>query len=521
MRCLPLMLLAAACEPLGSGLPDAAPGPGGGGGAGTLVLTPARVDFGAVSVTSQGSLELGFAITNAGDETLTVYGHNEVVPIEPPDAVVFTVPGEGPILQLEPGASLSLPLRFTPPTEGAWTGQLRVNGGEDWIDLSGEGRAPVVALSAPRAPSTPMGCTSEVLVSVDNPGSEPLHLVAAQLEGAADFGPAPLVSDLEVPAGGYLALGLPFAPPWTAAGGGERQARLRLWTDDPYRPESSVELVGLAYEGEAVVERFVYAPASMTDLLLVSDPGGVMDAYLGLASGALGGLVDGLVEANVDLHAAALSAGGDCPVWSDAADPAALTARLQAGLAGPTADERLLIDVAARTLAQSAPGDCLEGFLRPGALLSILFIAGGPDEAERSAAESLGLLRAAAPEALDLRVSAVIPTEASGCAGLTYGAGYAELALATGGVLADLCAGDWGGTYGALAAQSAAVGAGDWRWPLAERPLVDSLWVTVDGAPFGDWRYDEAENALIFDGLDTPDPGAEVELRYSTVVPCP
>jgi hypothetical protein len=131
------------------------------------------------------------------------------------------------------------------------------------------------------------------------------------------------VSDLEVPAGGHLALALPFAPPWTAAGGGERQARLRLWTDDPYRPESSVELVGLAYEGEAVVERFVYAPASMTDLLLVSDPGGVMDAYLGLASGALGGLVDGLVEANVDLHAAALSAGGDCPVWSDAADPAA------------------------------------------------------------------------------------------------------------------------------------------------------------------------------------------------------
>ena len=136
-----LVVLCGACEPLLS-----ARGPGGGDGSlageGLLVISPAEIDFGAVSVAADGPGVRSFTVTNAGGSRLTVHGHDEVIDLTEGASEVFTVDAE-PYFELEPGEARRLEVTFTAPTEGSWAGQLRVNYGVETVELSGSGRAPV------------------------------------------------------------------------------------------------------------------------------------------------------------------------------------------------------------------------------------------------------------------------------------------------------------------------------------------------------------------------------------------
>ncbi len=488
-----------------------------------LVVSPAAIDFGSVSVNGQGQALQSFRIANVGTWPVAVHGHDEPVMLAG-GAGVFRVEAE-PYFELEAGEERWFDARFQPNTEGDWQAELRVNYGLETLVLRGQGAAPVLEATDTELPAQPFGCAVDGTALLQNTGSETLVISAGTLLDDRDWQVGPLAGARIAP-GEELAVPLRFAPSWTGTPGGARDTFLRIDSNDPLVPRRDLPLRSLAYEGEQVVDLFDYAPGNRTDLLIVAETDGVMALHVDKAQAALDRLLTDLDLGNVDHHAAALTPGSACPISSPAwvssttsryTRARALDAALDGGT-GPMGDR--LLRFAADALQSGASG-CLSGFLREGAQLHIVVIAGEADASGFSAATLLGDLQEAAPLAGSLAVSAIIATDSAGCGGASYGAGYAEVALETRGEILDLCLADWGPGFGRLADVSVLAGRGGMTRALAQVPLVESIRVKVDGLTFDGWTWDPSLNAVRFAESGAPDAGSAVELRYMTAVSCP
>lgn len=489
-----------------------------------LVVSPAAIDFGSVSALGWGRLDVPFTVTNAGTGPIAVHGHDEVVVLSGEDAgAIFEVDAE-PYFELLPGETRDLAVRFVPPTEGSWTGEIRVNYGIETLALSGEGRAPVTSVEVEGAPPAAFGCASEGRVRLHNVGNEPMRIDRLGVLDGTDW-QVEARSNVELEPGGTLETPVVFQPAWTGAPGGARDTLLEFRTNDPLRPNLQVPLEGLAYEGALVVETFDYAPGIDADLLFVADTSGVMSAYVQFAEGALPAMLNAMDAGAVEQNLAALTTASNCPVsqppWmTDRWSVVARTDLLMATLGGEagTRNDRL-IDYAADALSAGA-ATCLSGFLRPGAQLHVVVIAGRAEGSDRDADVLRALLEDVAPDAGEVVVSAVISTNSSDCGGVAYGAGYAELALSTGGEVVDLCGDDWAAGFERIGTGIALDGRGALTRPLDRQPLLESLRVKVDGVTFEGWTYDATANAVRFAEETAPDAGSAVEISYMNAVDC-
>lgn len=511
----------AACDPLG-------PIPARGSETGTyaqdaLVVSPGEIDFGTVSVLRQGYATSRFTVTNAGAAPVTVHGQDEVVSDDPASRDAFAVAAD-PIFQLGPGESQDFLVTFRPSTDATYAGELRINYGIETIELYGVGSAPVASLALTDLSATPVGCTTNGTLTVSNAGSEPLELGAPKVSGAdAEDFTVGEPDRTRLRSGEELDLSVDFAP--SADGHGLRDATITLPTNDPLRPEASIAVEALGYEGEQVTERFTYAPGVDADWLFVVDTSGVMSAYLVRARDAMESLVGALDDGKVNLHAAVVSDGATCPTttpaWVTSDDPRSERVdTLEDGFRGNGGQgSTTLLDEAASALDE-ASGGCLDGFLRQDAQLHVVVVAGSGDASPLTVEAQLAALEHAAPDASDVVVSAIIATTSNECAGVDYGAGYADAAVLTGGVIGDLCDENWTDTFAMLANVSILAGQGGLTHELEQLPVVDTLEVKVDGVPWSDWTYDEAANAIVFSDPGAPDAGSTVQISYMAATPC-
>ncbi len=525
MRAGPLLvgLVVVGCEPMQStGVQEDSEAKG---SQTALVVSPAGIDFGSVSALSLAGAQQHFTVTNAGEVPLAVHGHDEVVSLEGAGGV-FAIEAD-PYFELLPGEQRELNIRFRPDTDGVWSGEVRVNYGLETLWLAGEGRAPVIEVNSQSVEPTAFGCVEMGEIMLENRGSLPLAVSGWDLEGAAAWSVDPMEGAVVEP-GARLAVPLRFAPGWDGLPGGARDAVLTLATNDPQQPLVRVLLEGLAYEGELVSEAFTYRPETRADILLVADTEATLGAYVrtrGVA--ALGPLLDALDAANVNHHIAALTGGEGCPASvpffaSSSRSPNYRSRTLESALVEGTSGEGdgELLKHASSSLGLS----CFEGFLREGAQLHVVAVAGGPHEGfgppSLAAAAHLESLEDAAPLAAEVVVSAVAAAEAEACAGASYGAVYIDAALASGGLLVELCQDDWGPGFAALAGVSAASAEGALSRDLEQVPLPSSIEVTVDGAAFAGWTYNEDTNTIEFLETEAPAAGSEVTIDYMRAVAC-
>lgn len=525
IRLAPLLLVGLpACEPWGT--PGGAIDTGAADPDDALVVSPAYVEFGSVEVGSDAPRSAEFTVTNAGPTALTVHGFDEPVQTAGPDVPAFFVDVDAPYFSLQPGESRVLAATFDPPRDGDWSAEVRVNYGVEVLQLRGQGHAPTLAVDVPAVPGTPVGCEAPFDVRVENTGRSRLVLDRVAIEGGDDFSVPVPVDGAGIAPGQGFDLALRFRPGWQVPADGTRQAFLRIEGNDPLQGDVSLPLSAFAYTGSEVVDTFRYHPPSATDVLFVADTDGVMSAHVDKAQAAMEGFLAALDVANVDLHAAVVTPASVCPVtvpgWVDSSDPD--WRRLEVlrdgfDVEAPASTLRLL-DHATDALAQDAAGGCLEGFLREGAALHVVALAGGPDASGLEAEASLAALRLAAPLAREVVVDAVIATESAGCGGVAYGEGYAEAALVSAGEIVDLCQPDWTDGFGRIAGRMHAGIEGSLTRPLAEAPLLDSLDVSVDGAAFPGWTWDAEQHAVVFPEATAPDPGSDVRLSYRIALDC-
>ena len=83
------------CDPIGSA--RLTQDSGGFEGQEALVVSPRTLDFGTISVIDEGTTRARFLVTNAGDDTIAVHGHDEIIALNGDADLVFEVAAD-PIL---------------------------------------------------------------------------------------------------------------------------------------------------------------------------------------------------------------------------------------------------------------------------------------------------------------------------------------------------------------------------------------------------------------------------------------
>ena len=228
------LFLLVACEPFGPGDDDTAGPPP---REGRLVVLPAEIEFGSLSVLQEGTASRTISARNSGEQTLVVAGLDRVVG----DEVVFTTDAPA-LVELDEGAVLDIQVTFAPTTHASWEAWLVPNG-EQMVKLTGTGVAPV-AILAPESVDfgfRPIHCELQQSAELANQGEEALEIVSVEISSGFSLIGSPPDS---VEAGGTATLVLTAAP----SAGGAYEGVLQVESNDPMNPVVVSSLTLLAYE---------------------------------------------------------------------------------------------------------------------------------------------------------------------------------------------------------------------------------------------------------------------------------
>jgi hypothetical protein len=487
-----------------------------------LFIQPAVLDFGDVRVADGGD-PLAFTITNVGDEDRTVYNHTNVLS-EDLLLSTFDVDAE-PLFNLRPGESATIPVTFSPLSFGDHLAELHINNEPElFVQLSGHGSAPVIALSAEPPQTVPIGCSEVVPVTVSNTGDEPLLIDEVQLSNPDDY--TLLSAPATIAPGESGLIEVTFDPkyPLDAETVAQRELELVVVSNDPFTPQRALSFDIVAQESFAETE-LVYFPGLEVDLLVAVDNTNVTGAHLQKAEDSFSVLLNIMANANVDLNAAIVTGGSSCPYTTPAyttvtdsrSDVELVLIDGLSGVSGSGSSQ--LLTLASGALSQASSG-CLSGFLREGALLHVLVISGQADGSPSSIDEQLSALWSGAPDALDIMVSAIVATEDDGCQGASYGEGYADAAVSTSGEIGDLCSDSWASIFENIGNRSGARAEGGLSVVPDHTPVPDTISVKVDNVTWTDWTWSESDGAVIFSGDNAPDTGSWIQISYLQAQEC-
>ena len=136
------------------------------------------------------------------------------------------------------------------------------------------------------------------------------------------------------------------------------------------------------------------------------------------------------------------------------------------------------------------------GFLRSEARLSVIYVSDEDDYSTRTVQVYADQLRALKPGRPDRLSAAAIVNTGSCAVSSSAGRRYMDLVQDLGGVVADICAPDWGAVLANIAA--AATGGVEYL-PLSAVPLAGTVRVELDGAELDGalWDYDAITNSVI------------------------
>ena len=505
MRQVTLLVALAACTP----------GPGKEGDTGAtelpadIVVSTVALRFGLLA---PGEEEVKrFTVRNDGGAALEV-GSIDIA------GEAFTLLSEG-TFTLEPGEDTDLDVAFRPPVgplfEGAAT--LLSNDPDEpevVVELVGEGEVPQLILegSEDAFGDVFVPCTGRSTFTLRSAGTQPVTVSALELTGEPFVLVDPPALPLVLAPSETAQVVVEFGPAAAEVAPGE----LTALSDDPDGPDS----VMLAPPGGYVsvqVDPFTAPIDAPVDILFALDRSCSMVTEGEELAGGYEAFITTVEEVTDDWRIGVVTEETGCftnGILSPEIEGYAelFQEAVTTGERNPLS-ERLLA-LTDNALSATEDGRCNDGFLRDGALLHMIMIS---DEEDQSPLDWKDFVTryldyVAEPELLKISVIGDLYLT---CGRGTGAAGYEEAALATGGLLLDVCDDAWSEQVDDLALASLTALR---EYTLSATPVPESIEVTVDGAVATDWSWEPERNVISFD--PPPTSGEDIVVTYGVPDTC-
>jgi len=488
-----------------------------------ILVDPPALQFDALTDGETQVLE--FTVNNIGDAVLNV----EDIVIG--SGTAFTILGPEFEFELEPGADQVVEVEFTPKGADENFGAAMVlsddpDGDDSTVDLLGYGLVPDLQIS-PESHSfgdafVPCGASKEL--ELKNIGQVDLEIYDLSYESG---GMLQLRSDLDLPLvlapGEATTVWVDFLPGTS----GSDTGMLTVQSNDPGGDETADQNGEGAYLAEGT-DTFTTPGAPPVDVLITIDQScsmeqdntddvengfpafvqelqSISDWQLMLVTDpytacATGGIMDG----NTANAANLLVQNAFNIDHNDNDDPGH-----GFGWVGTT--EKLL-QLSASALANTGPGGCNEGFLRPGALLHIINLSDEPEQSNQSAQHWVDEFRSYVASDALVKVSGVLDLGNCG----TGSAKYTDAVNITGGATLNICNANWGANFTDIASE---VLEGLQAYDLSDPAVEDTIVVTVNGTETTDFTY-EPNSGTVNVNSPTVGDGDEVVVDYQVADEC-
>lgn len=483
-----------------------------------IVVSPQAIQFSELSNDEQEVKS--FVVENIGEAILLV-DDIEVVA----GSSSFTILTERIAFSLEPGDRKTIDVAFS-PAGGENFGSIEVRSDDPDtpmvpVDLLGFGALPELVITPQHFTfhNTPIPCGDSVEIELANAGNE--VLVISDLEyssgGLLTLDAAGLDLPLELAPGEATYVNVHFA----AVQAGADTGVLAVTSNDP-RGVVQADQNGEGAYDNLMAEDFTEPGVPPVDVMFLIDQScsmshdnvddieqGIPSFVYELQNVADWQLIQVTQDNGCSNHGVLDSTMNSTGVISD------LIREAFNNTWGHNYQTEALLQLASMALAQTGPGQCNAGFLRPGALLHIIVAS---DEREQSGVHWSNWVAdyqsyVSAPDLV--KVSAIADLNRR-CGDNSGPGGYLEAANATGGATLDICNPHWGAQLTDIASE---VLAGIRTYNLAQPAHANSIEVLVNGVPASDWEYNAAHNSVTINSPPIGE-GDLVEVNYGVAGEC-
>ena len=483
-------------------------------------VTPLEHDFGHLNADGHSD-QIEVKITNMGNDTLELdnvflYYNTQnfnITSPSPPD--------------LEPSESFTVIIDYDPATYETNEDMLRIYSNDEdepvtVVNLGGSGDAPIIDVSPALHDfeEVYLGCEEFVEVDIANIGNVDLEVSQVDYYASVptDFFPLDYESVIgpfpwTIPAGGVITLDVEFIPIDITDDNGY----FEIQSNDPVTPTTTAAQVGVGGFEHFLEEQFEQDGIIGSDILFVIDNSGSMCGNQTQLANNIDTFITVLSASGYDYQIAFITTDNPNfvgPIITPLhADPV-LEAAAQIGGIGcrGSAVERGM-DQSMSALGTSGDAGPGSSFLRDDAKLVTIYLSDEDDFSTTSPTTMAARLNALKTDSSLMVAHAVAGDVPGGCTangGAQAGQDYYDLVNMTGGTFLSICAEDWGTPMEELARESLARSA----FYLADKPIVSSISVEVDGVISVDWSYDATIGAIIFSVV--PPDGAVIDIRYAT-----
>ncbi|MCB9646744.1 MAG: choice-of-anchor D domain-containing protein [Deltaproteobacteria bacterium] len=529
-------------------------------------LAPAQLPFGVVQV--QRTQGRAFEIRNVGSNDCLVTSAALEVGTDPE----FTLPdGDVRSQIIGPGSAFTILVDYSPQTVGSHTGAVEFSISSNTspfnrVPVSGTG-ADATLLIVPNEinfGTIGVGCATRArTIQIYNTGSTPA--VINSIAQAAPANPAFIVSQLPAP--------LPSMPVTIPAGQSVEFA-VAFRADQVSNYASAVEISG-TFEGNPVTylvslqgegsldatqeDRFEQLGTPKVDILFLVDFTGSMTEEQTSLGANFQAFIQFAQAQNLDYHLGVTTTGtaeeagrlmhADRIRGNPFGGPFAN--RIVTPATQPDPETVFATNVQARNLTGGGAADEAgffaayqaltppvltghnAGFLRQDAVLSVIWVSDEPEQTSTAIGAPANDIDFYVNFLLSIKgfrntnlftASAIVGDAPSGCNGAggnaTAAPRYIEAANRTGGVFQSICTANWNQALEDLSTTAFGFKS---RFFLTNQPVISTITVEVDGvevpatSPSGtvNWSYDFATNSVNFTPFATPEPGAEIFVRYT------
>jgi hypothetical protein len=363
----------------------------------------------------------------------------------------------------------------------------------------------------------PLGCSSMAQPISASPVGAAVTVVDLRIDGPQSFTFSAAATPRLVPLGQGFDVVLRHQP----GSLGREEASLEIETIEA--GTFAVPLAGTGIEPE-VTDTFQQVPDQVDVVLVIDDSASMAQHQMRMAIESTA-LLNHLQANRYDFHIGVTTTDPSPPIGAFHGAPIYLTPtspnlavdlrmRVVPGTSGSATEQGLGAAIGAVT--PPLINGLHAGFLRPDAALMVVILSDEDDASATDPNNAIAAITGTKSSASMVAINAIVSTTLS--CGVSIGTAYINVAAATGGVVADLCAPSWATAVTSIPPSAVPPTV---TFSLSQRPDPATIQVQIDGViqPPNTWVYAQGANQILFPPNFAPPYASEITVRYQRGCP--